>query len=122
MESSSSILIYEPCGPNLVGNSGDKLRSDLTNIMRRMPHHLVLDLTKIEFVDSSTLGVFVLISKLMSPNSNLHLCGLGEKLSQVLANNKMEKLMKLHRSIDDAISSLPKNGEVNRVYTNNSRT
>lgn len=63
---------------------------------------VVLDMTQVEFLDSSGLGALVAVMKLL-PSKRLELAGTGPIVRKVLALTKMDKVFVLH---DDRMAAL----------------
>ncbi|WP_308917758.1 STAS domain-containing protein [Jannaschia sp. LMIT008] len=59
------------------------------------PGRVVLDVTQVEFLDSSGLGALVGVMKLI-PGRKLELAGAGPIMRKVLALTKMDKVFVLH--------------------------
>ena len=72
------------------------------------PKHLILDLSKIDFVDSSGLGALVqLVKKAQGKEGTLQIVT-NPRVTQTVKLVRLEKFLSLQPSVDDAISSLPK--------------
>ena len=72
------------------------------------PKHLILDLSKIDFVDSSGLGALVqLVKKAQGKEGTLQIVT-NPRVTQTVKLVRLEKFLSLQPSVDDAISNLPK--------------
>jgi len=79
----------------------DKVRELTTG----QPHAVVLDLSKVNFVDSSGLGAIVASMKLLGSERPLHLAGLTPIVAKVFTLTRMEKVFKIFNSPDEAIET-----------------
>lgn len=72
------------------------------------PKHLILDLSKIDFVDSSGLGALVqLVKKAQGKEGTLQIVT-NPRVTQTVKLVRLEKFLSLQPSVDDAITNLPK--------------
>jgi len=78
----------------------DRMR-DLTN---ETDTPVVLDLSNVDFVDSSGLGAIVATKKFLGTERPLHLAGLTPIVAKVFALTRMEKVFQIYASAEQAIS------------------
>ncbi len=72
------------------------------------PEHIILDLSKIDFVDSSGLGALVqLVKKAQSANGSLQIVT-NARVTQTVKLVRLEKFLSLQSSIEAAIANLSK--------------
>ena len=65
---------------------------------------VVLDVSRVEFLDSSGLGALVAVMKLM-PGQRLELAGPGPVVMKVLTLTKMDKVFVIHPDLDAALAA-----------------
>lgn len=66
---------------------------------------VVLDLSDVNFVDSSGLGAIVASMKLLGPQRPLHLAGLTPIVAKVFALTRMEKVFKIFDTAKEAVQT-----------------
>ncbi len=72
------------------------------------PKHLILDLSKIDFVDSSGLGALVqLVKKAQTSQGSLQIVT-NPRVTQTVKLVRLEKFLSLQPSVDEAIANVPK--------------
>lgn len=64
---------------------------------------VVLDLTQVQFLDSSGLGAIVAVKKLLGPERMLDLCGLTPTVEKVFRLTRMDTVFTIHPTLDAAI-------------------
>lgn len=64
---------------------------------------IVLDMSKVNFLDSSGLGAVVAAMKLMGPNRKLELAALTPTVEKVFRLTRMDSVFTIH----DSVNSLP---------------
>ena len=67
--------------------------------------HVILDLSKVNFIDSSGLGAIVASIKQLEGKRKLDLAGLTATVERVFLLTKMDTVFKIHASVDEALSN-----------------
>lgn len=65
------------------------------------PDHVVLDLSKVDFVDSSGLGAIVASLKQMGSNRRLDLAALTPDVAKVFRLTRMDKIFHIHEDVPE---------------------
>lgn len=76
----------------------DRMREQMADAQGR----IVLDLHKVEFIDSSGLGAIVAVMKLMPQGAKLELAGLTSSVDKVFRMTRMDSIFSIHPSADAA--------------------
>jgi len=63
---------------------------------------VILDLSQVQFLDSSGLGAVVAVMKLLGPDRPLELAGLTPAVAKVFRLTRMDGVFKLHPAVPDA--------------------
>lgn len=66
---------------------------------------VVLDLSNVDFIDSSGLGAIVASMKQLGTNRPLHLAGLTPIVSKVFALTRMERVFKIFATAEEALQT-----------------
>ncbi|MBY6082889.1 STAS domain-containing protein [Ruegeria arenilitoris] len=66
---------------------------------------IILDLSAVEFIDSSGLGAIVASMKQLGNGRRLELAGLQPVVAKVFRLTRMDTVFKLHPNLDDALAS-----------------
>ncbi len=66
---------------------------------------VVIDLTDVEFIDSSGLGALVAVLKHVSGKGRLVLTGLRTKTEQIFKLTRMDTVFEIYPSIDEALEA-----------------
>lgn len=68
------------------------------------PARVVLDLARVQFLDSSGLGAIVAVKKLLGPERMLELAGLTPTVEKVFRLTRMDSIFIIHASLEAAVS------------------
>ncbi|SEO21221.1 anti-sigma-factor antagonist [Salinihabitans flavidus] len=69
------------------------------------PPRVILDLSQVEFVDSSGLGAIVAVMKQLAAPRRMELSGLRGNVDRVFRLTRMDSVFNIHASLDDALAS-----------------
>ena len=67
---------------------------------------LVLDLSNLQFMDSSGLGAMVSVFKMLSRRGNVTVAGVSENLLSLLRMTRIDQVFPVYRSASEAIESI----------------
>jgi anti-sigma B factor antagonist len=70
------------------------------------PDSIILDLTAVDFIDSSGLGAIVAAMKQLGSGRKLSLAGLSPTVEKVFKLTRMDTVFKLYASLDDARTAI----------------
>jgi anti-anti-sigma factor len=71
-----------------------------------MPNNIILDLSKIDFVDSSGLGALVQLVKKVKTNEGTLQIVTNARVTQTVKMVRLEKFLSLQPSVDQAIANV----------------
>uniref|UniRef100_B8HT80 Anti-sigma factor antagonist n=1 Tax=Cyanothece sp. (strain PCC 7425 / ATCC 29141) TaxID=395961 RepID=B8HT80_CYAP4 len=82
-------------------------RKVLNKYIEDGPPHIILDLSKIDFVDSSGLGVLVQLAKKAQTSGGSLQIVTNPRVTQTVKLVRLEKFLALQPDLDTAISNVP---------------
>ncbi|WP_432570080.1 STAS domain-containing protein [Kineococcus sp. SYSU DK005] len=105
--------IHEHDGCSLVAISGEvdaesapALRARLNAVVAQGHHHLVIDLRKVDFLDSTGLGALVgVLQRVRFHDGSLHLVCTQEKILRIFRITGLTKVFPLHDSPEQALAA-----------------
>lgn len=81
---------------------------DLINQTKK--HQVVFDLNKLNFIDSSGVGIFLSILRFLnSRGGELKLAGITQPVRTILELVSMHKIFEIYKTADDAVNSFKPN-------------
>ena len=66
---------------------------------------VVLDLSKVNFIDSSGLGAIVAVMKMLAPDVRLELSGMCTTVAKVFSLTRMDQVFTIHNTVADAFNN-----------------
>lgn len=83
-----------------------QLREKMQELASQGLYTIILDLSAVEFVDSSGLGAIVAAFKLHQPRGDFLICGCRAAVVQLFRLTHMDSVFVLHPDLDSAIRAL----------------
>lgn len=80
-----------------------QFKEKMRDLTRDGPDRVVLDLARVQFLDSSGLGAIVAVKKLLGPDRALELSGLTPTVEKVFRLTRMDSVFTIHPSLEVAI-------------------
>ena len=88
--------------PRLDAALAPAFRTYLTEQIAEGTNHIVLDMSQVEFVDSSGLGVLVSMVKQLSGVGEIKLANPGKAVLEMLRLTRMDNVFDIYTSVDEA--------------------
>lgn len=94
---------------NLAGSAGvtneDTLRRFLGALFGQHPRRLVLNLSKLTFISSVCLGLFVALQNdVRTHGGQMTIAAANDDVSKVITRCRLDTIMPVYRSVDEAVS------------------
>lgn len=107
-------LEHRPVGDHLVvtlmdarldAAIADAFKTAMLGFVESGRRQLVLDLSRVDFIDSSGLGAIVSVLKSVGRDGSLRLCGLQDSVFSIFRLTRMTQVFSIHASPEDAIAA-----------------
>jgi anti-sigma B factor antagonist len=87
------------------------LKGAVSTILRKGRTKIVLDLSRVKFVDSSGLGAVVGALKLVGTNGDFVIAGINESVATLFRLTRMDKVFRVFTDSEDAMRALHLEGK-----------
>lgn len=81
-----------------------QFKEKMRDVTRDGPSRVVLDLARVQFLDSSGLGAIVAVKKLLGPDRVLELACLTPTVEKVFRLTRMDGIFTIHPSLEVAVA------------------
>jgi anti-anti-sigma factor len=89
-----------------LGESAEFFSSALENVLKNESTNVIIDFTKIDYIDSTGIGELVgYLGKFTTQNRKLILVNPSERIQKLLKLAKLDAVFKIYNSEDEAISA-----------------
>jgi anti-sigma B factor antagonist len=83
-----------------------KLREQIVSLVEEGRYHIVVDMEKVEFLDSTGLGVLVGgLKRVRAHDGSLHLVCTQERILKIFRITGLTKVFPIHPSVADALAA-----------------
>ncbi|OWY07789.1 anti-anti-sigma factor [Thioclava sp. F42-5] len=80
-----------------------RFKERMRDVTMQPAPRVLLDLSKVEFLDSSGLGALVAVMKSLAPDRQLELCGLTPNVVKVFRLTRMNSVLPIHADLASAL-------------------
>jgi anti-sigma B factor antagonist len=104
----NDILIVQPNIERLDASVAVGFQEKMADLIKRGHGMIILNLSLVEFIDSSGLGSIVSSLKTLGRTGDLVLCGINRNIMSMFKLTHMDRVFRIFSSEGEAISSLSK--------------
>ncbi len=99
-------IVLEVLEPRLVADKAQSFKEAVGRYFTNGPTSLVLDLAKVEFIDSTGLGAILSVLKRMPKGSELLVCRLNEAVTNMFMLTRMDRVFTICKTVDEAVIAI----------------
>ena len=81
-----------------------RFKEGMRDLIAERSARVILDLSRVNFLDSSGLGAVVAVMKLLAPERRLELAGLTPTVEKVFRLTRMDSVFTIHTAVDQGLS------------------
>ncbi|MBW1972529.1 MAG: STAS domain-containing protein [Deltaproteobacteria bacterium] len=100
-----SIFVVKPKEKRIDSNSAPGFKKEMIKFIEEGKKNIVLNLSDVDFIDSSGLGVIVSILKRVRKEGDIKLCCAKESVKSVFELTKLDKVFEFFYSEEEAVDS-----------------
>jgi len=104
--SAGDYLVVSLQDERLDAHAAVPFKEQMANTVDAGNRHIVLDLTKTSFIDSSGLGAIVSTLKRLGGEGKLVIAGLNAKTRSIFELTRMDRVFDIHETVDAAFEKL----------------
>lgn len=105
-ETRNGVTLIQIGMPRLDAAAAPAFKTDLVGNITNQPDRVVVDLSGVEFMDSTGLGVFVSLLKLMSKEGRIAVTGARPGVRKLIEVTRLDRLFPLYATLDEAEAAL----------------
>jgi anti-sigma B factor antagonist len=99
------LLIVTPLDNRIDASAAPDFKGNLHALINDGALRIVLDLTHVEFIDSSGLSVLISILKSLSGKGELMICSICNTVMTLFKLTRMDRIFKIYDTVEDAIKN-----------------
>ncbi len=102
------VLIVKVLNKRLDAQAVGDFKKKMSEYASNGSHMIVLNISEVDFVDSSGLGAMVSVLKLLGEEGQLVICGTTEPVARMFKLTRMNKVFSMFEGESEAIGALSK--------------
>jgi anti-sigma B factor antagonist len=100
-EHTSHALVIHVLEDRIDAAGAIRFKEDMRELVAGSTSIVILDLSRVAFLDSSGLGAVVSVLKMMGPDRKLQLSGLTPTVEKVFRLTRMDTIFTIHRTLPE---------------------
>lgn len=99
----NGVLVVAAMEPRIDAAGAIRFKDEMRNQLQHPAPRVVLDLSRVTFLDSSGLGAVVAVMKMLGPDRKLELAGLTPPVQKVFRLTRMDGVFTIHASVPEPL-------------------
>ena len=100
------VVIITPLEKRLDASAAADFKQKMLAITSRGEQHILVDLSKVDFIDSSGLGAFISVLKKLGDTGTLGICQAKETVASVFKLTRIDRVLPLFQDQKEGVASL----------------
>ena len=105
-EHQQNVVIARVTEKRVDASKAPAFTSEMSTIIEGGANRIVLDLSAVDFIDSSGLGAVVSCLKRLGPTGSLAIAGAHDAVRRLFTLTRMDKVFRLHDNVEAAVADL----------------
>ena len=102
-EPRAGMLVVRAMNDRIDAAGAIQFKERMRELVQDSSPRVVLDMARVDFLDSSGLGAVVAVMKLLGPGRKLELAGLTPTVEKVFRLTRMDSVFLIHPSVPDTL-------------------
>lgn len=102
-EDHGGLLVVTVCEDRIDAAGAIQFKERMREVTQNRSARVILDLSRVLFLDSSGLGAIVAVLKLLGPERKLELAGLTPTVTKVFRLTRMDTVFIIHPTLHDGL-------------------
>jgi anti-sigma B factor antagonist len=102
-ERQGDVLVVQAMNDRIDAASAIQFKERMRSLVQGTEPRVLLDMSRVNFLDSSGLGAVVAVMKLMGADRRLELAGLTPTVQKVFRLTRMESIFTIHPSLPEGL-------------------
>ncbi len=97
------LLVVQVLEPRVDAACAIQFKDKMRELTTHAPNRVMLDMSRVTFLDSSGLGAVVAVMKLLGPDRKLELAGLTPVVEKVFRLTRMDTVFLIHPAVPEGL-------------------
>ena len=99
-------MVIRPLEIRLDSHVAEELKAHMKNIVHNGHLQIVIDLSDVEFVDSSGLGAIIATMMALRPQGRLMVCNVRDNVLALFRLTRMDRVIPVMNDVDEALRAM----------------
>jgi len=100
------VLVVRPLGQRIDASESPDFKGKMVDWINQGEKRIVLDLSGVDFIDSSGLGAVVSVLKTLGGEGELTIGGLREPVGSLFRLTRLDRVFRIYPSAEDAVKAM----------------
>jgi anti-sigma B factor antagonist len=102
----NSVIILRPHLKRIDASVATEFKSKLLELVDKGDEKIVINLSEVDFIDSSGLGVLVLVLRKLGPDGKIRLCKVNDSVRSIFELTRLNEVFNIHKTVEGAVEGL----------------
>ena len=102
----NSVIVVVPHLKRIDASVATEFKSNLLELVDKGDEKIVLNLSEVDFIDSSGLGVLVLVLRKLGPEGKIRLCKVNDSVRSIFELTRLDEVFNIHKTVEGAVEGL----------------
>ena len=102
----NEVMVIRPDLRRIDASVATEFKSRLIELIKKGNEKIVINLSEVDFIDSSGLGVLVLVLRKLGPDGKIRLCKVNESVRSIFELTRLNEVFDIHKTVAGAVEGL----------------
>jgi anti-sigma B factor antagonist len=102
----NGVIVLTPHLKRIDASVATEFKSKLLELVDKGDEKIVINLSEVDFIDSSGLGVLVLVLRKLGPEGKIRLCKVNDSVQSIFELTRLNQVFNIHKTVEGAVEGL----------------
>lgn len=102
----NGVTVIKPQLGRIDASVATEFKSRLIDLVDKGNEKIVINLSEVDFIDSSGLGVLVLVLRKLGPNGKIGLCKVNDSVRSIFELTRLNEVFDIHKTVEGAVEGM----------------
>lgn len=100
------VIVIRPQLKRIDASVATEFKSNIIELINEGNKRIVINLSEVDFIDSSGLGVLVLALRKLGPDGKIRLCKVNDSVRSIFELTRLNEVFGIHKTVEGAVEGL----------------
>jgi anti-sigma B factor antagonist len=102
----NNVIVIKPQLKRIDASVATEFKSQIIELIGKRDEKIVINLSDVDFIDSSGLGVLVLVLRKLGPDGKIRLCKVKDSVRSIFELTRLNEVFDIHKTVEGAVEAL----------------